>query len=182
MIALLATSLMLTGCSNSSEKPLNPKDENVLVYDEELKNGIQLQVYRIAEGKISKKQAEVMSNSKEGEPIIAVRYVLTNKTDKPVDIRNVTLWNGNFKNSSKGVGTFNFSDISLHAELGHPTLPKEFQYENLDKWILEPGQSAQFAYDWVIDSKDMIMDYYIVFTGDDNIYQAEVKLKKPSDK
>lgn len=179
---VIATSLFLTACSTGSETPRNPKDENILVYDKELENGIQLQVYRIAEGTITKKQAEVMSNNKEGDPIIAVRYVLTNKTDKPIDVRNVTLWNGNFKNSSKGVGTFNFSDISLHAELGHTTLPQEFQHENLNKWMLEPGKSTQFAYDWVIDSKDMLMDHYIVFTGDDNIYKAEIDLSKKSDK
>lgn len=182
LVATIATSLLLTACSTSSEPPRNPKDENILVYDEELDNGIQLQIYRIAEGKLTKKQAEVMSTSKEGDPIIAVRYVLTNKTDKPIDVRNVTLWNGNFKNSSKGVGTFNFSDISLHAELGHFTLPQEFQHENLEKWMLEPGKSTQFAYDWIVDSKDLIMNYYIVFNGDGNIYQVEANLSKPSDK
>lgn len=174
-LVALSTALFLTACS-TNEPVKNPKDENVLVYDKQLDNGVQLQIYRIAEGTITKEQAAVMASSKEGDPIVAVRYVLTNKSDKPVDIRNVTLWNGNFKNSSKGVGTFNFSDISLHASLDRPTLPQEFQHANLDKWMLEPGKSAQFAYDWVIDSKDMVMNNYIVFNGDKTIYPVEVDL------
>ena len=179
ILSFLFAGLMLTGCSSSDNKPKNPNDENILVYDKELDNGVQLQVYRIAEGTINKKQSEVLVNNKEGDKIIAARYVLTNKTDKPIDVRNVTIWNANFKNSPKGVGTFNYSDISLHADLGYTTLPAEFEFSNQEKWMLEPGKSAQFAYDWVIDSNDLIMTHYIVFAGDKNIYQAEVNLTKP---
>ena len=178
LVSMFLAAFMLTACSQP-EKQKDPKDESTLVFDKKLENGIQLQVYRIAEGKLSASQAEIMTKHKEGDPIIAVRYVLTNTTESPIDIRNVTLWNANFKNSPNGVGSFNFSDTSLHKDLGYSTLPEEFVLSNKEQWILEPGKSTQFAYDWIIDSKDLLMDYYIVFSGDKNIYKAEVNLKKP---
>lgn len=177
-LVLFVATFALTACTSNEEKR-NPKDENILVFDKELKNGIQLQVYRISEGTLTAKQAEILPKHKAGEAIIAVRYVLTNKSDKPVDVKNVTLWNANFKNSSNGVGSFNFSDTSLHAELGYNTLPDEFATSNQDQWMLQQGETVQFAYDWIIDSKDLIMNHYIVFQGDKTMYEAEVDLKKP---
>ena len=184
LIAVIATlivaSLALTACTPTPEKPKDPRVENVLVYDKELDNGLELQIYRIASGTITDKYATVMVKNKVGDKIVAVRYVLTNKTKNPVDIRNVTLWNANFTNSSNGIGTFNYSNTSLHSDLGFPTLPEAFEFSDSSKWMLEPGTSAEFAYDWIIDSKDMVMTYYIVFPDDKNVYNAEVDLLKDS--
>lgn len=178
MLTLLGVSL--SACSAPPEyKSIKKGDENLLVHEEVLKNNVEIKIYRIAEGELTEAQAKVLANSKKGEPIIAVRYMLTNKSEKPVNIKDVTIWNGNFKNSPKGVGTFNYSDISLHNELGHPTFPKEFFETNSSEWMLQPNDSAQYAYDWVIDSKDLIMQHFIVFKGDKNVYNIEVNLSKP---
>lgn len=182
LIAVIATlviaSFVLTACASTPEKPKDPRVEDSLVYDKQLNNGIQLQVYRIAKGTVTEKYAPIMTKNKVGDEIVAVRYVLTNKTDHAINIRNVTLYNGNFTNSSNGVGIFNYSDTSLHADLGYQTLPKEFEFSDSDKWMLEPNKSAQFAYDWSVDSKDMQMTYYIVFPDDKNVYNANIDLSK----
>lgn len=178
LAVIAAATLLLTGCS-AQETKKDPRDENVLVYEEKLKNDIQLQVYRISEGELTEEFQKGMAEAKVGDPIIAVKYVLTNKGNEPVNIKNVTLWNGNFKNSSQGIGIFNYGEISLHTALGYDTLPKEFVETQDDKWMLQPNASATFAYDWLIQSKDLIMNYNIVFPDDKEYYSVEVDLKAP---
>lgn len=176
---LVASALLLTGCSAAAEKPKKAGDENVLVHEEMLKNDVELQIYRIAESKLTEEYQKGMSEGKVGSPILAVRYVLTNKGTSPVDIKNVTLWNGNFKNSNKGVGVFNYGEISLHSDLGYPTLPQEFVESQDSTWMLQPDASVTFAYDWLIQKNDLIMSYNIIFPNDKEIYRVEANLSSP---
>lgn len=180
LLALIAsTMILLTGCTSQPEIKTDPRDENIMVFEETLDNGIQLQIYRISEGTLTEEYQKGMSEAEIGDPIIAVKYVLTNKSKEPVDIKNVALWNGNFKNSQQGIGIFNYGELSLHTDLGYTTLPEEFVNSQEETWMLQPEQSATFAYDWLIQSEDLIMTYNIVFPNNQEFYTIEVDLKKP---
>jgi hypothetical protein len=181
ILAVIASLLVLTGCT----APVETKDDKGEVKTEVLLNinrhkevwddKVEVNFYLLGFGKVDEKSIAALDGIKLGTDVVAVRYEFTNLTDEPIDIYGLNIGNAGFNNNEKPVGTINFSETSLHSALGFKTIPADWDASG--KWIIPAKGKADISLDWVVESKDYIMNYWWKMPFEKDTRQFSVSLK-----
>lgn len=178
ILLLLLPVLILTGCSSAknNEAPTGNygKVINQLKDTETWKDKIEVKFYLLGVDKVDSYMSG-FNGAKKGQEIIAVRYELKNLSDKDINMTGFNFGNAGFDNPTKPVGTFNYSQNSLHEKLKFPTFPEE--WSSTGKWILPAGKTLDVSFDWIVENKNYKMFYYWLMPFDSKYTSFDVTFK-----
>jgi hypothetical protein len=176
ILALLVMTLMLAGCApvsgvNSDGSVKYDTLLNVKRDTETWDGKINPNIYLLGFSKVDSAYKTANPSFPLGKDIVAVRYEITNISDKPISLAGLTLGNAGFSHPQIMLGKVNYNDSSLHYKLGFPSFPKVWN------WTLPAGQKVDMSLDWLVEGKDYKLYYWLKMPFDKNYKSFSVSLK-----
>ncbi|MGV8886296.1 MAG: hypothetical protein ACOH1T_12015 [Microbacteriaceae bacterium] len=111
----------------------------------------------------------------------ATAFVLTNTTDKPLNIRGFS-HTGSFKGSDFFSNRNSSSTTATHVKLGYENAPYDTYGFDADEWLLAPGDSEYYADSIYVEASGLLITSLSVQEtpgGDDAGYERLEKVEIP---
>lgn len=201
-----AVVLTLSGCFGSivatDDEPKAPKVEETQAAEEpagdtpsivegetvttaEFENGLKVDVVVLGYGVTTEdsnwKNKDGSNAYPKGTREAATAFVLTNTTDKPLNIRGFSQ-TGGFEGSDHYSNKNSSSTESTHVKLGYDNAPYDTYGFDAKEWLLEPGESAYYADSIYIEASGVLVTSFSIQEtpgGDDAGYLRLKDVKIP---